>query len=135
MFKGQTSFLTFLSGTKLKWEFIDSGDIESINQVLRSRDVGNVVLFIHGSTKGKLIDSNSNELPRTFFRNLSPSIMSINFFSCFIQNIDQYYEITHELAEGKTFHPLRHLSFVETEANYSYKDNMLSSSSLLLYSP
>jgi hypothetical protein len=114
-----------IRGSKLSWEFIETGDIEAVHQILRSRDVGNVILVMHGTEKGKLIDSNNNEIPRTFFNQLSPTIMSLNFFSCFSQKIDQYYGISKELMKGKTQHLKRHLSFVELNPEYSYKSGQV----------
>lgn len=125
LFKSKASFLNFTDGTKLDWEFVDSGDIETINSILRSKDVANVIMVIHGTEKGKILDSNSNEIPRTFFKNLSPSIISLNFFSCFSQKIDQYYGISKEFSEGKTYQPQRHLSFVEINEAYSYKQGQV----------
>jgi hypothetical protein len=121
LFKSKTMAINIFNGTKLEWEFVEAGDIESINKIIRSKDIGNVILVIHGTEKGKIIDSNSNEIPRTFFNGLSPSIMSLNFFSCYSQKIDQYYGISKELSRGETYHPKRHLSFVEINSDYSYK--------------
>lgn len=119
-FRAQTSILNFARSLKLKWEFIDNGDIETINEILQSPDIGHVVLVIHGTQKGKVIDSNMNEIPRTFFKNISPSIISLNFFTCYSQKIDQYYGISSMLASADSFHPLRHLTFVEMDPTYSY---------------
>jgi len=121
MFKSVKGLVPFLSSTKLHWEFIDAGDVRTVDQLLRSKDVGNVILVMHGTEKGKLIDSNNSEIPRTFFSNLSPSIMSINFFSCFSQKIDGYYGISKELLKNKSAHANRHLTFVELDPSYSYK--------------
>lgn len=108
-------------GTKLQWELIENGDISTIYDVLHSPDVANVILVIHGTEKGKIIDSQMNELPRTFFRNLSPSLMSLNFFSCFSQKIDDFYKLSEEFNTSRTQYALRHLSFVEVDESYSYQ--------------
>lgn len=120
-FKSKTLPVIITGGTKLKWELIEAGDITKIHELLRSQDIANVILVIHGTEKGKIIDSQGNELPRTFFKNLSPSIMSINFFSCFSQKIDDYYGLSAEMNSSKSENALRHLSFVEIDDSYSYK--------------
>jgi hypothetical protein len=120
-FNSKASPFVVIGGTKMKWEFIENGDITSIHALLHSPDIANVILVIHGTEKGKIIDSQMNEIPRTFFRNLSPSIMSLNFFSCFSQKIDDYYGLSEEMNTGKTEQALRHLTFVEVDETYSYK--------------
>lgn len=120
-FNSKASKFIPIGGTKLKWELIESGDISTIHAILRSNDVANVILVIHGTEKGKIIDTQMNEIPRTFFKNISPSIMSLNFFSCFSQKIDDYYGLSDEFNSAKSQHPLRHISFVEVDESYSYK--------------
>ncbi len=120
-FKSKTASYIISGGTKMKWEFIENGDIETIDSLLRSHTVANIILVIHGTEKGKIIDSQMNEIPRTFFNNVSPSIMSINFFSCYSQKIDDYYSISKEFNSGLTYNALRHVSFVELDKTYSYQ--------------
>jgi hypothetical protein len=120
-FTSKASPFILSGGTKMKWELIETGDITQIHQLLRQSDIANVILVIHGTEKGKIIDSQMNELPRTFFKNLSPSIMSVNFFSCFSQKIDDYYGLSEEMNSSSTENAIRHLSFVETDDTYSYK--------------
>jgi hypothetical protein len=120
-FNSKASKFIPIGGTKLKWELIENGDITTIHNLLHSNDVANVILVIHGTEKGKIIDSQMNEIPRTFFRNISPSIMSLNFFSCFSQKIDDYYGLSQEFNTAKSNHPLRHISFVEVDESYSYQ--------------
>lgn len=120
-FNSKASKLIPFGGTKLKWELIENGDISTIHSLLRSTDVANVILVIHGTEKGKIIDSQMNEIPRTFFKNLSPSIISLNFFSCFSQKIDDYYGLSQEFNSARSHHPLRHISFVEVDESYSYQ--------------
>jgi hypothetical protein len=124
-FKAKNSFLNYIRPIRLDWEFIENGDVATIHEVLNSKDVGNVILTIHGTQKGKLIDSNLNELPRTMFHNISASIMSLNFFSCYSQKIDSYYQITKSFEGMNSYHKLRHLSFVELDDSYSYKDGQV----------
>jgi hypothetical protein len=123
--KRQTSLTTKLpqflfQGTALKWELIEAGDIATIDRVLKSNDIANVIIFIHGTKAGKVIDSHMNELPRGFFDNLSPSIVSLNFFSCYSQELDDYYDLSQAFSKGPTYWPIRHLSFVEIDEDYSY---------------
>lgn len=120
-FNSKASKFIPVGGTKLKWELIENGDISTIHALLRSTDIANVILVIHGTEKGKIIDSQMNEIPRTFFKNLSPSIVSLNFFSCFSQKIDDYYGLSEEFNSSKSHHPLRHISFVEVDESYSYQ--------------
>ena len=120
-FKYEATFFNLFDISNLSWDFIDSGDIETITEVLQSPDVANVILVIHGTEKGKIVDSNYNELPREFFKHISPSIMSLNFFSCYSQNIDRFYKISEGISKGKSYHKLRHLSFVELDESYKYK--------------
>jgi hypothetical protein len=120
-FNSKASPFLITGGTKLKWEIVENGDITTIHEILYSPDVANVIMVIHGTEKGKIIDSEMNEIPRTFFRNLSPNLMSLNFFSCYSQKIDNYYGLSEEFNNSKSSNALRHLSFVELDKSYSYQ--------------
>lgn len=121
LFQSKAAIWNLFDSTKMKWEFIENGDIETIGKVIRSKDVANVIMVIHGTEKGKIIDSHLNEIPRTFFRDISPSIVSLNFFSCYSQKIEHFYSLSKEFSSAKTYHLKRHISFIEQDPSYSYQ--------------
>ena len=132
-FKYEATFFNLFDISNLHWEFVESGDIESIANILQSEDVANIILVIHGTEKGKIIDSNFNELPKEFFKNISPSIMSLNFFSCYSQQIDSFYKISYGIGKSQSYHKLRHLSFVELDETYKYKSGQVPIQSFASY--
>jgi hypothetical protein len=114
-FKALTSKWNISSKLNLKWEFISSNSLEVVHQLLTSRDVGNVILITHsvGEYK-KLVDAHFNQYPSTFFKQISPTIMSLSFFTCHSQNILSTYNLEDILTTTPTIHQERWLNFVST---------------------
>lgn len=99
----------------LNWEFISSNSLQEVHQILTSRDVGNVILITHsvGEYK-KLVDAHFNQYPTTFFKQISPTIMSLSFFTCHSQNILSTYNLEDILSTTPTIHQERWLNFVSS---------------------
>jgi hypothetical protein len=114
-FKALTSKWNISSKLNLNWEFISSNSLEVVHQLLTSRDVGNVILITHsvGEYK-KLVDAHFNQYPTTFFKQISPTIMSLSFFTCHSQNILSTYNLEDILNATPTIHQERWLNFVST---------------------
>jgi hypothetical protein len=91
----------------LKWELIETNSIFELDRLLKSGDIGNIIIISHGRDDGHLVDSDKNELPTKFFSQISPSIASINFYSCHSQHINKLYKIVEKLKSTPSFHKLR----------------------------
>ncbi len=91
----------------LKWEFAPSNHLQEVYDQLHAGDIGNAIIVTHGKISGKLVDSNSDEIPSSFFSWLSPSLMSLNFYSCYSQKILDAYDLRKKLTAGPSAHALR----------------------------
>jgi len=96
---------------QLKWEVIHSTDLMVLHEVLRNRDVQNVVIISHGKSDGKLVDSRLSEYPLGFFTDLSPSIRSITIFSCYAEEVSKKYQINEQLSLSPSRFKSRHLYY------------------------
>jgi hypothetical protein len=114
-FEALTSKWNISSKLNLNWEFISSNSLHEVHQLLTSRDVGNVILITHsvGEYK-KLVDAHFNQYPTTFFKQISPTIMSLSFFTCHSQNILSTYNLEDILSTTPTIHQERWLNFVSS---------------------
>lgn len=103
-----------LQSTKLQWELISYGDLNMIHKILSSRDISNVVLIAHSSSEfKKIIDVNMNQVPTSFFSTLSPTIMSLSFYTCHSHNITETYDLKSKLKNQFSYFPKRFLNFVK----------------------
>lgn len=114
-FRALASKWNLSSKLNLHWEFISTNSLQEVHQLLTSRDVGNVILITHsvGEYK-KLVDAHFNQYPSTFFKQISPTIMSLSFFTCHSQNILSTYNLEDILTLTPTIHQERWLNFVST---------------------
>lgn len=99
--------------TKLNWEIISANDINEVHKILRRSDLGNVVMVTHSYENGKkLVDANLNQYPSRYFNDISPSIMSLSFYSCHSQNVLDTYSLEQKFLETPSYHKKKHLFFV-----------------------
>lgn len=100
--------------TKLKWELVSSHTLNTVRELLESRDVGNVIIITHsvGDYK-KLMDSSFNQYPSTFFSRMSPQLMSLSFFTCHSENILKTYDLESKFINSDSFHQKKLLNFVK----------------------
>jgi hypothetical protein len=97
---------------KLNWELIRTNSLQDIMTALKSHNVGNVVIISHGKNSGHLVDVMGQEFPRETFNQISPTIQSINFYSCYSQKLIDLYSLKDKLILTPSFHKVRHLSSV-----------------------
>ena len=71
-----------LRKTRLRWTWIHSTDLNEVHQALANPRVTDLIIFAHGLSGGKILDSRGNPYPLGFFENLSPGIRSIGIFAC-----------------------------------------------------
>jgi hypothetical protein len=100
--------------TKLKWELVTSNTLNSVQELLESSDIGNIIIVTHsvGDYK-KLIDSSFNQYPSTFFGRIAPQLMSLSFFTCHSETIMKVYDLERKISETESFHQRRVLNFVK----------------------
>jgi hypothetical protein len=104
----------FFNKTKLHWEVISADTLNQVHQILRSPDVGNVVIVSHTEgTFGKLVDSSVAQYPTSFFSDLSPSLMSLNFYSCHADKILKTFALEEKFLQSQTIHKKRQLNFAQ----------------------
>lgn len=99
--------------TKLKWRLIKTNDLKSVSKVIQSGKVKNIVFIGHGTKSGHFIDSKEQEFPKDLFELLPPSIMSLNFYSCYSKNLTSLYKIEENLRKSQSFYKIKYFSFVK----------------------
>ncbi len=97
---------------RLKWEIAPSNQLQEVFDQLHAGDIANAMIITHGKISGKLVDSNGDEFPSSFFSWLSPSLMSLNFYSCYSQKIEAAYDLRTKLGSGPSIHALRYTHHV-----------------------
>ena len=112
-FKSLNSKFNLTSKLKMNWDYVSINTLQEVHNILTSENIGNVILITHsiGEYK-KLVDSHFNQYPTTFFKSLSPTLMSLSFFTCHSQNILKTYDLESILNSTTTIHQERWLSFV-----------------------
>ena len=93
----------------LYWKVVHSTDLMEVHAALQNRNVKNLVIFSHGLTEGKLVDSRISEYPLGFFSDLSPSLKSLTIFACHGEEIAKTYHLSEFLAANPSEHSTREL--------------------------
>ena len=94
---------------RLPWKVVHSTDLMEVHSALLNPEIKNVVLFSHGLSEGKLVDSRINEYPLSFFSDLSPSIRSLTIFACHGAEIAEAYHLSESLANNPSEYASRSL--------------------------
>lgn len=110
--KQTTRNLVGMQKTKLHWEIANVNNMREIHQSLHDQNVGNILIVAHGETNGKIVDSNHDEVPSTFFKWISPSIMSVNFYSCHSGKGTEVYGFTDLMQNEPSYHQQRYSYFL-----------------------
>jgi hypothetical protein len=108
---------------KLNWELINVNDLDSITSLLKSPQVGNVIIISHGKSTGHLVDSLEQELPREAFNQLSPTLMSLNFYSCHSKKLIDLYGLKDKMSRLPSFYKTRYVTNV-TENEFMGETNL-----------
>ena len=82
---------------QLKWELIQTTDLEDVRKMLNDPSIRNVIIVGHASTQGLLLDSYTNQYPKAFFNLVSPSLQSLAIFSSYGDEVRQIYELDRRL--------------------------------------
>jgi hypothetical protein len=96
----------------LNWELIRTNSLQKVMSALKSADVANIVIISHGKDSGHLVDVLGQEFPREAFNQISPSLQSLNFYSCYSQKLVDLYGLKNKLSSTPSFHKVRHLTSV-----------------------
>lgn len=97
---------------KRHWEFREAQTLNEVREVLTSPDVANVILLGHGERNGKILDTRNNELPIDALDWLSPSVLSLSFFSCHSETATANFRAADALRTQDSFHKLRFVGHV-----------------------
>lgn len=114
-----------LRNSQLQWELVSSHSLNTVRELMQSGEVANLVIITHsvGDYK-KMIDANFNQFPSTFFRTISPALMSLSFFTCHSQNIIETYELKQLFESAPSFYQKRQLNFVKANDILSEGDTV-----------
>lgn len=108
----QTTRNFVMQKTKLHWEVANVNHMQEIYASLHDSRVGNIVIVAHGEANGKIVDSHMDEIPSTFFKWISPSLMSINFYSCHSGKGTEVYGFKSLLENEPSYHQQRFAYFL-----------------------
>ena len=97
---------------KLNWELIRTNNLQIITNALKAKDVANIIIISHGKSSGHLVDSEDQELPREAFNQISPSIQSLNFYSCYSKKLIDLYSLKDKIGKLPSFYKIRYLTSV-----------------------
>lgn len=97
---------------KLDWELVETNKLNDVLDILKRTDIGNVIILGHGKSSGHLVDSADQEFPREAFAEISPSIMSLNFYSCHSQKLIDLYQLQYKISRGSSYYKIRYLTNV-----------------------
>lgn len=97
---------------KLEWELIPTNNLVDVVKATESRDVGNIIVISHGKKSGYLVDSYGQEMPGSAFSNMSPSLMSLNFYSCYSQSLVEKYALADKIKNIQSFYKIRFITNV-----------------------
>lgn len=97
---------------KLDWELIHTNNLQDITAALQSKEVANIIIISHGKDSGHLVDSKGQELPREAFTNISPTIQSLNFYSCFSKKLIDLYALQTKMNSLPSYYKIRYLTNV-----------------------
>lgn len=106
----------------LDWEVIPTNDIKVIHDLLRSPDVGNLVIITHAFDNGKLVDAQMTTIPNRFFAEISPSIMSLTFYACHGPNIVDAFYLNNKFFGIPSYHIQKHIFSVGPNEVMGQKD-------------
>jgi hypothetical protein len=96
-----------LRRSRMHWTVIETTDLFAVHEALRNPSVEDIVIFAHGLSSGKLIDSRDNQYPLGFFDDLSPRLRSLTIFACHGLETIETYALASALAKGFSIHPER----------------------------
>jgi hypothetical protein len=100
--------------TKLDWQVVESNSIFKLKEIIEDPTVMNLIIVTHTEKNlGKMVDSELNQIPSNFFKNISPSIMGIAFYTCHGNSILKNYEIQKIMDQAPSFHAKRMVYTVE----------------------
>ena len=107
---------------KLDWELIETNQLKDVMDILKRTDIGNVIIIGHGKSSGHFVDSAGQEFPREAFSEISPSIMSINLYTCHSQKMMDLYQLQEKLSHGNSLYKIRYVTHV-AENDFLGSDN------------
>ena len=97
---------------KLNWELIRTNNLQAITEALKANDIANIIIISHGKSSGHLVDSEDLELPREAFNQISPTIQSLNFYSCHSKKLIDLYSLQGKMGKHPSFYKIRYLTNV-----------------------
>jgi hypothetical protein len=93
--------------SRMNWTVIHSTDLSEVHRALSDPRVQDVVIFAHGLSGGRIMDSRGSAYPLTFFNQLSINLRSISIFACHGEESVDLYDLKKSLSRGLSTHPER----------------------------
>jgi len=96
-----------------KWVVVKVTKLNELLEIIKKRNTGHIIIVAHATKSGSLMDSSGNVIPSTLFDQLSPSVKSINIFSCYGKKIDKKYGFANLLKFSRSYFSKRSTSIIE----------------------
>ncbi len=94
---------------RFHWKQKTPDSLQVLHQGLRSRRTQDLVLFLRSFPDGRLVDDLDEELPGTFFEQISPNLRSLSIFACFGEAVIEHYKLRQTMSQRLAYHPERSL--------------------------
>ncbi len=108
---------------QLDWELKSTNSLQQITNALASNEVANITIISHGKKSGHLVDVLDQELPREAFSSISPTVQSVNFYSCFSKNLLNLYSLEKKIKSQPSYYKIRYVTNVD-ENDFMGEENL-----------
>lgn len=110
--------------TKMDWEVVEANSIFKLKEIIEDPTILNLIIVTHTEGNlGKLVDSELNQIPSYFFKNISSTLMSIAFYTCHGDKILKNYDILNIMQETSSIHAKR-VAYTVKEIDYMGKSGV-----------
>ena len=101
--------------SRLLWKIESRKNLSILHKAVRDDRVQDLVLAFRALPDGRLFDDLGQELPESFFEQISPNLRSLSIHTCFGEEVARHYSLREILASGISYHAERSL-FVSEQA-------------------
>jgi hypothetical protein len=101
--------------SRFYWELESRKNLSVLHQAIRDDRVQDLVLAFRALPDGRMFDDLGQELPESFFEQISPNLRSLSIHTCFGEEVARHDALREILASGISYHSERSL-FVSDQA-------------------
>ncbi len=91
------------------WELETRNNLSILHKGIRDFRVQDLVIVLRALPDGRMFDALGQELPETFFEQISPNLRSLSLYTCFGDEVSRRYSLRETLSSGDSYHSERSL--------------------------